>query len=306
MVTTLHTDSASEWAAIASDSFIDLEVRETGERFDASIRSLRFSDQLQLNHVQHTASTIVRTEKGAARDLRDDVLLLTPRTGQVTVRRAHSCLTLRPGQYSLHSANEPYSLEFPSGGDVLVAQIPAPTLSIVPPRLPVSGSIGAVLRSLMLELLDNQSDADLLGDTALHLAKSLLVQHAEPGAASDARATVLRAMAFMRAHFADPGLHPAAIAANLHVSLRYLQLAFAAEGLSCAAQLTEIRLEQARRLLGAPAAQALNISDIAAMCGLEANTFIRAFRRAFDQTPGAYRAELRAGLDNGYLPDARR
>lgn len=294
MVTTLHTDSAKTWASIASASFIDLEVRESSERFDASIRSLRVGEGLQLNHVQHTSSTIVRTEKSAASDQRRDVLLLTPRTGQVTVRRANSCATLRPGQFSLHSASEPYSLEFPSGGDVLVAQIPAPTGRVFVTAEPVAGTIGAVFRSLMIELLTDQSDAELLGDTALHLAQSLLLRNASAGAvvSNNPQAIVLRAQAFMRAQLADFELHPALVAAHLRVSLRYLQLTFAQQGLSCAASLTQIRLEHARSLLANPALQELSISEVAAMCGLETNTFIRAFRRVYQQTPGVFRTEL--------------
>ena len=82
-----------------------------------------------------------------------------------------------------------------------------------------------------------------------------------------------------------PDLTPAAVAAELGISLRQLHVLFEPTGLSFARTLTAMRLQEARRLLRAMPARA--IEDIAFACGFESiATFYRVFRSLYGMTPG--------------------
>jgi AraC-like DNA-binding protein len=80
-------------------------------------------------------------------------------------------------------------------------------------------------------------------------------------------------------------LTPAAVAAELGISLRQLHALFEPTGLSFARTLTAARLKQARRLLHA--AQERGIDEVAFACGFDSiATFYRVFRATYGMTPG--------------------
>src|ERR1700734_434054 len=112
------------------------------------------------------------------------------------------------------------------------------------------------------------------------------------GAAESSRpATLLRDIqAFIDKSLANPDLNPAAVAAALHISERYLYLVFAGQPMSVAAQIRDRRLQRCRRDLADPALADRPVAAIAARWGFTSPAhFSRVFRRAFGSTPGQYR-----------------
>ncbi len=86
-----------------------------------------------------------------------------------------------------------------------------------------------------------------------------------------------------------PDLAPAAVAAELAISLRQFHLVFEPTGLSFARTLAATRLKQARRLLETMPAR--SAADIAYACGFDSTaTFYRVFRSTYGMTPGDVRA----------------
>ncbi|MEN3351363.1 MAG: hypothetical protein V7632_4998 [Bradyrhizobium sp.] len=82
-----------------------------------------------------------------------------------------------------------------------------------------------------------------------------------------------------------PTLTPAAVAAELGISLRQLHALFEPTGLSFARSLTAMRLREAKRLLCAM--QESGIDEIAFSCGFDSiATFYRVFRATYGMTPG--------------------
>lgn len=93
----------------------------------------------------------------------------------------------------------------------------------------------------------------------------------------------------------DPELRPAAIAACLRLSPRYLRAIFAASRETVSAYILRRRLEECARELPNPTLQHLSITDIAFGWGFNSGPhFARSFRGHFGMSPRDYR---RMGLD---------
>lgn len=89
----------------------------------------------------------------------------------------------------------------------------------------------------------------------------------------------------VRERFRDPEFTAAALAAELHLSVRSVQALLAEDGRSPAAEIRRARLEFASALLARGAA----VSDACRASGFsEVGTFGRAFRRQYGQTPSSW------------------
>jgi AraC-like DNA-binding protein len=99
--------------------------------------------------------------------------------------------------------------------------------------------------------------------------------------------------------FADPNFGPNEVAAEMGISLRYLQKLFTERGSTCSEFIFSVRLDNAERLVHRRASLGTSqpLSEIAYACGFRDSThFARKFRHRFGYPPGAFRRELdRAG-----------
>ena len=146
-----------------------------------------------------------------------------------------------------------------------------------------------LVRQIAAELAEPRPDTDALlaaGITqlAVLVARSLAGERREDRAL-DPR--VLQALDRMTRGF-DPELSIAALAAEVHLTPRHFERLFKhALGRTPREHLLEVRLARARRLLEG---NDRPMADVAADVGFyDASHFIAAFRRAFDETPAAYR-----------------
>jgi transcriptional regulator GlxA family with amidase domain len=138
--------------------------------------------------------------------------------------------------------------------------------------------------------------ADPAGNIA-HIARLAMIARGRlPSGSPESRAALRTgyfhaAREIMTRDLHHPGLTPAALAAELGVSLRQVHVLFEPTGLSFARTLTAMRLEKARRLIETmPARQ---VADIAFACGFDSiATFYRVFRSAFGMTPGDVRTSV--------------
>jgi AraC-like DNA-binding protein len=140
------------------------------------------------------------------------------------------------------------------------------------------------------------SAASLVGvDRYLAALAALLLRTAVPKPAPDlaqVEQVRLRTDAIIYEQAADPNLTPAAIAAQLNISLRQLYRAFNGTE-SPAARIRRRRLERAAEILAARSGPG-HVERVALECGFaSAEYFSRAFRREFGLSPRAYRSAHR-------------
>ena len=90
--------------------------------------------------------------------------------------------------------------------------------------------------------------------------------------------------------FADPDFSPREVAAEVGISLRYLQKLFTARASTCSEFIYSLRLDHAAHLLHRRASLGTSqpLSEIAFACGFRDYThFARKFRHRFGHSPGA-------------------
>ena len=96
--------------------------------------------------------------------------------------------------------------------------------------------------------------------------------------------------AYIDKHFSQPDLCTASIARHLHVSPRYLQMAFSSEGTTPSDYMRRRRLLVSATMLQNPAMTRHTITDIALSCGFNSSAYFSTeFRRAYGISPKRYR-----------------
>jgi AraC-like DNA-binding protein len=167
-------------------------------------------------------------------------------------------------------------------------------------RIPGDRGAGALVSTLARQLprhLDEHDTADeaRLSASIVDLIAVALAARADAECRLPAqtRRQALRrqAYAYVDAHLDDPHLSPAAIAASLHISDRYLHRLFESETITVAAWIRQRRLDRCRRDLRDPLQRHRPVAAIAARHGLPNGAhFSRIFKAAYGLTPAEYRA----------------
>jgi AraC family transcriptional regulator, positive regulator of tynA and feaB len=114
-----------------------------------------------------------------------------------------------------------------------------------------------------------------------------------------------RVCGIIKDRFADPNISPSEVAAEMGISLRYLQSLFTDRGSTCSHYISSLRLDHAAHLIERRASMKTGqpLAEIAYACGFRDYTyFARGFRRRFSTTPGGVGAGA-AGNGNARVPD---
>ncbi|MEU1722533.1 helix-turn-helix domain-containing protein [Nonomuraea sp. NPDC005692] len=220
---------------------------------------------------------------------------------------------LRVGDLMLRDSSQPYVTTFessgPADGQVLSLQFPRSLLPL-PERglrelnaVPIRGDrgMGALASQFLLQLarhLEEFSPAEATRVSTLTLdvltaaLAGALDAHSAVPPGSRRRALLARIHAFVQANLGDTDLTPSAIAAAHHISLRYLNKLFHADGHTVAGWIRERRLKQCRRDLAEPHLAGYPIHAIAARWGFTSPAhFSQAFRGAYGLSPSEFRRQ---------------
>ena len=93
----------------------------------------------------------------------------------------------------------------------------------------------------------------------------------------------------------DPAFSPDSLAAELGVSVRYIQDLLQETGTPFSARVLEQRLQRARVMLADARNDRMKIGEIARACGFnEVPYFNRCFRRRFGESPSGFRGSSKS------------
>ncbi|MFI5844501.1 AraC family transcriptional regulator [Catenuloplanes sp. NPDC051500] len=216
--------------------------------------------------------------------------------GQWLFRSARRTAAVGRGSAYIRRNDEPWDFEVSRGTRALMLHIPIEEVRLRSGREaePVQQDSPAA-RLLLAHLRACIEIGDVVGITArnatLELFRGVLADHViddEPMYAALVRAA---RQCIDERLLTDPDLHPASIAGLLHVSLRTLHRAFAAEETSVMGYVRERRLALVDREL---ASTSWTVSELAARWHFsDESHLIRAFRQRFGETPAGRRARSR-------------
>jgi AraC-like DNA-binding protein len=282
-------------------SFLEIDIRSPQPAgFSARLDRADFGSG-SLYQVQAGAQHVWRTPERIARSREAWTILMQIRTGEQLFRQyGRECL-LKAGDCVVVDCTEPYELDCPAPTRSVVLRFPGNWLS---PWLPsVECAAARVFRagvgwggalSAALAGLVGVTEAELglpAGTVADQLAALVALAVGPQASASRPTDRLFRQLlARLRERCHDATLTPAGLAAAQGISVRYLHHLVARGGTTFGAELMQLRLDAARRLLADRRWAALDIAEVAARCGFsEPSHFARRFRRAFGCGPQEYR-----------------
>jgi AraC-like DNA-binding protein len=252
--------------------------------------------------------TISRRRQHLA-DGNDDVVVAVNRTGMVAIESGGREQTLREGEAIVLSGAEPFTFNRTSFGRSFSFRVPRRTFETTDLSIDEALMRPIAQDRSALKLLTNYADWLLRSDAGLdrHLL-GLSVRHLKdllalaiddaPALPETTKIRGLRAARLKLAkshiisHSERRDVTIGSVAANLHVTPRYLQRLFEADGTTFSEFLIRQRLARAHQLLCDPNFQQLAISSIAYDVGFgDLSYFNRRFRRQYGLTPGEVRHE---------------
>ncbi|MGW4290971.1 helix-turn-helix domain-containing protein [Streptomyces sp. NPDC004673] len=301
-------DEIDYWRQARREAYVSVRTDPVGSAFEGEIRLARYSDfrlstkRAQPEEVRRSASDIAQ-----GREDEEYLYLVFQLSGKLLVEQAGRRTLATPGSLVIYDSAVPFSLSTKEYYEQVVLELPADrTFSqagvnrshdLLARSFDCGGAMGAVA-AFFVNLAQRQ-DGDRLGAhhlepqaTALGASLIGLVSLGRCGLPESLRRG--EALAYMRAHLADPELDAEGIAAGLHVSRRTLFRLFEGTGESAMARLRSLRLERARLMLHTQPGK--QISAIALETGFSSSVqFYRAFRTAMGMTPSEYREAGVAG-----------
>lgn len=257
--------------------------------------------RLSLARIESQRQQVRRTEQDIARTPRPGYYANLQLAGSSEMRQHGRATVLHPGDIGVVDTTEPFAFEFGTDFRQLSFFVPAPLLTAqLPGRVPTAtrigttGGVGAAVRHALraLPTLAPDNAARL----AVHAGGLLAVALDAPVEVAPVRSrrTHAQAVTDIEEHLTDDDLAPATTARRLEISVRAVHGLFAG-GVSYAATVRRLRLEQAVRDLRDPARRHLRIIDVATDAGFaDVASFHRAFRRAYGRTPAEVRASALA------------
>ena len=263
------------------------------------------------------AQRIERTYRDACLDSVDHYCTVFQVAGQSAMNHNDQAVQLAVGDVALVDAALPATYFANNGSEAwntLTLSLPRQSLVSHLGFEPQGGlyrrggtSPGRLLFNLLQDTDQTEGSALSPADSYMHLAVYDLVgalfAPSDPWLGSRHSDTLFRRIhGIIRDGFADPDFGPNEVAAEMGISLRYLQKLFTERGSTCTELIFALRLDHAARLVHRRSSLGTSqpLSEIAYACGFRDYThFARKFRHRFGYAPGAYSVELDgAGVGN--------
>ena len=302
----------SAWQELVSRAFVPVEVTSDPHAlFRGRIESTELGP-LRVSEVTSDVQRVRRTPQViSSSDPQCYLITMALREDAVVLQDGRKA-ALTPGDITICDTTRPYELASRAPFRLLVITCPRRFMRLASrdvQRLTATSfsgrrGVGALVSPFLSGLLARLADCDgcsvvHLADNVVDLLRTMFEQHLRDAElVPDARQRLLmQVLRFVEDNLHDPALGPAAIAASLHISTRYLHKLFEAEGTTACAWIRARRLEHCRRDLADPALAARSVSAVGARWGLpDASRFSRLFREAYQVSPREYRLHHGDGL----------
>ncbi|MGW4304007.1 helix-turn-helix domain-containing protein [Streptomyces sp. NPDC004646] len=301
-------DEVDYWRQARRKAYVSVRTDPVGSTFGGEIKLGRYAD-FRLSTKRARPEEVRRSVGDIAQGREDDeyLYLVFQQSGNLLVEQAGRRTLATPGSLVIYDSAVPFSLCAKEYYEQVVLELPADKAfslagvsrsdDLLARTFDCGGVMGAVA-AFFVNLAQRQ-DGDRLGahclaPQATTLGASLisLLALGRCGVPESLRRG--EALAYMRAHLADPELDAEGIAAGLHISRRTLFRLFEGSGESAMACLRSLRLERARLMLRTQPGK--QISTIALETGFSsAVQFYRVFRAVTGMTPSGYREAGVAG-----------
>lgn len=300
----------SYWREAICDIFVELDceaIRPShdfyGKIVNRPIANLQFSDVIA------SGQRVSRSRSRIARSGNDCFLISVQTQGSGVVSQDGRVAELSRGDFALYDSTRPYELMFDVPFSQFVARVPrsAVTNRLIAPewltarRIDGRQGVGRIALSYLAEMerqlpaLDDQASGRL-SDTFLDLITLALSAPVEtrPQMSNVRQSQLYRIQCFIDEHLCDPELTPAAIAAAHRITVRYLNMLFAAAEMSVGRWIWQRRLEKCERDLADPRHGGRTIGEIAYSWGFNDLThFSRTFKARYGRSPKDYRHSKR-------------
>lgn len=295
----------SYWRDVICENLLQMHIQSSQERaFFGSIEKHAFGP-IKANFISVSEQKVWR-ERTAACNAKDHLFhLIHVRKGVQLIEQYGRSFKVGAGDCLLIDCLAGFEFDFPQGVEALVLEMPRdwlrgwlPAPEDAAARL-IDGHSGwgATLASALSNVTPTTVGASGLPATVVaEQIVSLLALAApqlDPSSTTHKRALLRRVTETLRERCHEPDLDPAAVAAALGLSRRYVHLLFASAGTTFSQELYACRLQRAQRLLCDRRFDGLAIAEIAWNCGFsEPSHFTRRFRERFGSPPSAYRQHV--------------
>lgn len=305
-------ERADYWHSLLSDTFIplDLTLHETdpspGTIVSRPLGSLQFSE------VEAGPQTVSRDRRLIARGGAQFLTVTLQHTGTARLTQDGRQALVTPGTFTCSDAGRPYTREQPDHFRFTAVRVPKSELGVSESDLrAITGTVfngrhgtsglvaGHLTRLSRWAAGYDAYTARRLAMTATDLLAVLVRERRgllHPQSSEATHALLARIKDYALRHIADPALSPERIAAEHHISVRYLHKLFRAEGTTVGRWVRHERLERCRRdLVGREGAADPAVSAVAQRWGFaNPSYFSRAFRAAYAVSPREWQAGARS------------
>ncbi|GAA5142984.1 AraC-like ligand-binding domain-containing protein [Pseudonocardia adelaidensis] len=307
------------WRHAVSSAFVPIDARvDVAGGFAGRLSAHRFGD-VSLACVAGSAVTVSRTPRMIRREDRGLVKMSMQMRGHGLIVQDGREAVLAPGDMALNDASRPYTLDFSDDFLMLVVMLPRDALNtrtfefsrLTARTISGRSGTGAVLASMTTSLVGQSAAGELepsvyLSDAIVNLLDAICAETAgSPRRPADAHRTamLLRVQGFIEDHLGESDLATARIAAEHHVSVRYVQKLFESAGTTVREWIRMRRIERCRHDLLDARLSSVPVGAIGSRWGFtDPAHFSRVIRQHLGLPPSELRLAGRAGLPTARTP----
>jgi AraC family transcriptional activator of tynA and feaB len=290
-----------QWRDLVSPN-LGLHRVSDPKAFAGRVRSRRIFG-FQAAELRNNKCLCERTQRDIRLDGVDHGYAVFQVDGRSTIIQNDQAVTLAAGDVAFIESARPVTYANDGSEEWLVLQLPRQRLISAlgfEPRGGLGSHSGTRVSRLLFQLVVGTVDdeepmstsADNYMQSAVYDLLGALFTPPDPAPGSLHTDRVFKRICdVIRDRFADPDFGPCEIAAEVGISLRYLQKLFTNRGFTCSGVIQTLRLDQAARSIKRRALLRSGepLSEIAYACGYrDYSNFAHAFRQRFGHAPGVH------------------